>query len=44
MLYLSKLLVIGPPGLLNVIIANTFATDQVGQLVLYGGEPVNAYA
>lgn len=38
--YLTKLLIIGPPGLLNVIIANTYPTDQVGQLVLWGGEPV----
>ena len=37
--YLTKLLVVGTPGLLNVIIANTFPTAQVGQLVLYGGEP-----
>ena len=40
---LSRLLVVGPPGLLNVIIANTYATAQVGQLILYGGEPSSAY-
>ena len=38
--YLSKLLVVGPPGLLNITIHNTFGSDQVGQLVLFGGEPV----
>jgi hypothetical protein len=37
--YLTKLLVVGIPGLLNVILANTYATPQVGQLVLFGGEP-----
>ena len=39
---LSRLLVIGPPGCLNVVIANTFATAQVGQLLLFGGQPHNA--
>lgn len=39
---LSRLLVIGPPGLLNVVIANTYATQQVGQLVLFGGMPCSA--
>ena len=38
--YLAKLLVVGPPGLLNVILANMYSTEQVGQLVLFGGEPV----
>jgi hypothetical protein len=38
--YLSKLMIVGPPGLLNITICNTFGVDQVGQLVLYGGEPV----
>jgi hypothetical protein len=38
--YLSKLLVVGPPGLLNVTVCNTFATPMApGQVVLYGGEP-----
>lgn len=36
--YLSKLLVVGPPGLLNVVLANTYNTPQLAQLVLYGGE------
>lgn len=39
---LSKLLVVGPPGILNVVICNTYGTDQVGQLVLYGGVPFDA--
>jgi hypothetical protein len=38
--YLSKLLVVGPPGLLNVVICNTYATAMQGQVVLYGGEPI----
>jgi hypothetical protein len=37
--YLSKLMIVGPPGLLNVTICNTYATAQLGQLVLFGGEP-----
>ncbi len=38
---LSKLLIIGPPGLVTVEIASTFATPQTGvQLILWGGEPV----
>jgi len=37
----SRLITIGPPGLLNVTITNTFPTDQKAQLYLYGGEPVN---
>lgn len=37
--YLAKLLVLGHPGLLNVEICNTYATAQLGQLVLWGGEP-----
>jgi len=36
---LTKLLIVGTPGLLNIVIANTFPTAQVGQLVLFGGEP-----
>lgn len=38
--YLAKPLLVGPPGLINVVIASTYPTAQVGQLVLYGGEPV----
>lgn len=38
--YLAKPLLVGPPGLINVVICNTFRTPQVGQLILYGGEPV----
>lgn len=37
--YLSKLLIVGRPGLLNVEICNTFAAANTGQLVLWGGEP-----
>lgn len=37
--YLTKLLVIGAPGLVNVVICNTYSTPMQGQLVLYGGEP-----
>jgi hypothetical protein len=37
--YLSKLLIVGPPGLLNFVICNTYAAAQMGQVVLYGGEP-----
>jgi hypothetical protein len=37
---LTKLLIIGPPGTLNVVICNTFAVPKMGQLVLYGGEPI----
>lgn len=37
---LSKLLILGRPGLLNVEICNTYATAMLGQLALYGGEPV----
>jgi hypothetical protein len=39
--YLTKLLVVGIPGLLNVILANTYATDQSGQLLIFGGTPAN---
>lgn len=38
--YLTKPLLIGPPGLVNVVISNTYPTAQIGQLILYGGEPV----
>jgi hypothetical protein len=38
--YLAKLLIVGPPGLLNVVIANTYNTTQLAQLVLFGGQPV----
>lgn len=37
--YLSKLLVVGPPGLLNVEICNTYGTAVTAQLAIYGGEP-----
>jgi hypothetical protein len=37
--YLSKLMIVGPPGLLNFVICNTYATAKMGQVVLYGGEP-----
>lgn len=40
---LSRLLVVGPPGLLNVVIANIYPRAQTGQLILYGGEPSSAY-
>ena len=37
----SKLLIVGPPGLLTVEIASTYPEDQTGiQLILWGGEPV----
>ncbi len=36
---LSKLYIVGPPGLLNVVISNTFPNDETGQLILWGGEP-----
>jgi len=37
---LSRPLVIGPPGLLNVVICNTNPTDAPNtQLILWGGEP-----
>jgi len=37
---LSRPLVIGPPGLLNVVICNLNATDAPNtQLILWGGEP-----
>lgn len=37
---LSKLMIVGEPGLLHVEITNTFSTPQAAQLILYGGEPV----
>ena len=41
--YLSKLLIVGPPGLLNITICSTFppygGVGLPGQVVLYGGEP-----
>lgn len=37
--YLSRLLIVGPPGALNITICNTFASNQAAQLVLWGGEP-----
>jgi hypothetical protein len=37
--YLSKLMIVGAPGLLNVEVCNTYGTTQLGQLALYGGEP-----
>ena len=37
--YLSCLLVVPAPGLLNVEIATTSATDRQVQLILWGGEP-----
>lgn len=37
--YLSKLLVVGPPGLINVEICNTYSTPMTAQLAIYGGEP-----
>jgi hypothetical protein len=36
---LAKLLVVGPPGLLHVTIANTFGTALPAQVVLWGAEP-----
>ena len=38
--YLTKPLLIGPPGLINVVICNTYPSAQVGQLIMFGGEPV----
>jgi len=38
--YLSKLLIVGPPGLLNVVICNTYPEAMNAQVVLFGGEPV----
>ena len=37
---LSKLFIVGQPGLLNVVIASTYRENQHPQLLLYGGEPV----
>jgi hypothetical protein len=37
--YLAKLLIVGPPGLLNVEICNTFNEAIPAQLILFGGEP-----
>jgi hypothetical protein len=36
---LSKLYVVGAPGLLTVEIANQQTTDQTAQLIIYGGVP-----
>ena len=38
--HLTKLMVVCPPGLINVVIASTYADPQNSQLILYGGEPV----
>lgn len=38
--YLARLLIVPPPGTLNIIIASTFSSPQQAQLVLWGGEPV----
>lgn len=38
---LTKLLVVGAPGLLNVEITNMFTTDRHSQLILYGGVPAD---
>jgi hypothetical protein len=38
--YLSCLLIVPAPGLLNVEIATTQAVDRKRQLILWGGEPV----
>jgi hypothetical protein len=37
--FLTKLLIIGAPGLINVEMTNTYNTAQQAQLALYGGEP-----
>lgn len=37
--FLTKLLIVGHPGTLNVEICNTLSSDQTCQLVLAGGEP-----
>jgi hypothetical protein len=37
---MARLLIVPPPGLLNVVIASTFATEQIAQIVFWGGEPV----
>lgn len=38
-MYLTKPLVVGAPGLLNVEICNNFSEALPAQVVLYGGEP-----
>jgi hypothetical protein len=36
---LARILVVPPPGVLNIVIASTFTTPQQAQLILWGGEP-----